>query len=54
MKVGDLVKIKNYCRHGGSIAVVVEAPNVINCVKISLITTGKVISSLKSNLDEMK
>ena len=51
MKVGDLVKIAAYCRNGGELAVVVETPNVINCVKVVLMGTGKKISSLVSNLE---
>jgi len=50
-KVGDLVRIKPYCVNGGEFAVVVESPNVINCVKVVLMGAGKVISSLVSNLE---
>ena len=51
MQVGDLVKIKPYCVNGSQFAVVIEAPNVINCVKVVLMGTGKKISSLVSNLE---
>lgn len=51
MKVGDLVRIKRYCRDGGELAIVVEGPNVIRCVKIALMNTGKIVGSLMSNLE---
>ena len=51
MQVGDLVRINKYCRDGGELAIVVEAPNVINCVKIAIMNTGKIVSSLISNLE---
>ena len=51
MKIGDLVRIKKYCRDGGELAIVVEAPNVIKCVKIALMNTGKIVGSLISNLE---
>jgi len=51
MKVGDLVRIKKYCRDGGELAIVIETPNVINCVKIALMNTGKILGSLVSNLE---
>ena len=51
MKVGDLVRIKSYCKAGGELAIVVETPNVINCVKIALVNTGKILGSLVSNLE---
>ena len=51
MKVGDLVKIKKYCRHGNELAIVVEVPDVINCVKIVLMDRDKTISSLVTNLE---
>ena len=51
MKIGDLVKIKAYCKHGGNFAVVVEAPNCIKCVKVVLMKTGERVSSLTSNLE---
>ena len=51
MKVGDLVRIKKYCRDGGELAIVVEAPNIIKCVKIALMNTGKIYGSLVANLE---
>ena len=54
MKVGDLVRVKPYCKCGGELAIVLEIPNVINCVKIIIMRTGKKISSLVTNLEEVK
>jgi len=51
MQVGDLVKIKGYCVNGNELAIVVEGPNVIRCVKIALMNTGKIVGSLMSNLE---
>ena len=53
MKVGDLVRIKRYCRDGGELAIVIETPNAINCVKIALMNTGKILGSLVSNLEAL-
>ena len=46
-----MVKIKKYCRNGNELAIVVEAPNVIKCVKVALMNTGEVIDSLAANLE---
>ncbi len=51
MKIGNLVRIRAYCKHGGNLAIVVEAPNCIKCVKIVLTKSGERISSLSSNLE---
>ena len=51
MKIGNLVRIRAYCKHGGNLAIVVEAPNCIKCVKIVLTKSGERISSLTSNLE---
>ncbi len=49
MKVGDLVRLKQHCRKGGSLAIVVERYN--NGVKILELDTGCVISAIKQNLE---
>ena len=49
MKVGDLVRIKEYCRKGGTLAIVVERFN--SGVKILELDTGCVTSAIKQNLE---
>lgn len=49
MKVGDLVRLKDYCRKGGTLAIVVGQFN--SGVKILEIDTGCVISAIKQNLE---
>jgi len=49
MKVGDLVRIKEYCRKAGTLAIVVERFN--SGVKILELDTGIVISAIKENLE---
>jgi len=49
MKVGDLVRIKEYCRKGGTLAIVVERFN--NGVKILELDTGFITSAIKQNLE---
>ena len=49
MKVGDLVRIKEYCRKGGCLAVVLEEWQV--AVKVLDLDTGGVIPALKNNLE---
>ena len=48
-----MVRVKPYCKCGGELAIVLEIPNVINCVKIIIMRTGKKISSLVTNLEEV-
>ena len=49
MKVGDLVRIKEYCHQGGCLAVVVEEWSV--AVKMLNLETGSVKPALKNNLE---
>ena len=49
MKAGDLVRIKEYCRKGGTFAIVLERFN--SGVKILEFDTGCIISALKENLE---
>ena len=49
MKVGDLVRIKEYCRNGGCLAVIVEEWSV--AVKVLNLETGGVKPALKNNLE---
>lgn len=49
MKVGDLVRLKQHCRKGGSLAIIVDRYN--NGVKILELDTGCVISAIKQNLE---
>ena len=49
MKVGDLVRIKEYCQNGGCLAVVVEEWSV--AVKVVNLETGGVKPALKNNLE---
>ena len=49
MKAGDLVRIKEYCRKGGTLAIVVEQYN--NGVKILELDTGCITSAIKQNLE---
>lgn len=48
MKVGDLVRIKEYCRKAGTLAIIVEQYN--SGVKILELDTGCVTSAIKQNL----
>ena len=52
MKVGDLVRLKEYCRKGGTLAIVVEQYN--SGVKILELDTGCIISAIKQNLELVK
>ena len=49
MKVGDLVRLKQYCRNAGSLAVIVEEYR--GAAKILELDTGCVISAIKDNLE---
>lgn len=49
MKVGDLVKLKQYCRKAGTLAVVVEQYN--SGVKILELDTGYIVPATKQNLE---
>ena len=49
MKIGDLVRLKEHCRKGGTLAIVVERYN--SGVKILELDTGCVISAIKQNLE---
>ena len=49
MKAGDLVRIKEYCRKAGTLAIIVERFN--SGVKILELDTGCVISAIKQNLE---
>ena len=49
MKIGDLVRLKQHCRKGGTLAIVVERYN--SGVKILELDTGCVISAIKQNLE---
>ena len=49
MKVGDLVKLKEYCAQGGRIALVVGFAGAH--VKMMFSHSGKKIVALKSNLE---
>ena len=49
MKTGDLVRIKEYCRKGGTLAIVVERFN--SGVKILELDTGCITSAIKQNLE---
>ena len=49
VKVGDLVRIKEYCRKGGTLAIVVGQFN--SGVKILEIDTGCITSAIKQNLE---
>ena len=49
MKIGDLVKLKEYCAQGGRIALVVGCGR--EHVKMVFSHSGKKILALKSNLE---
>ena len=49
MKAGDLVRIKEYCRKGGTLAIIVERFN--SGVKILELDTGRITSAIKQNLE---
>ena len=49
MRAGDLVRIKEYCRKAGTLAIVVEQYN--SGVKILELNTGCVTSAIKQNLE---
>ncbi len=49
MKIGDLVRIREYCSQGGCLAVIVEEWSV--AVKVLNLETGSVKPALKNNLE---
>jgi len=49
VNVGDLVRIKEYCRQGGCLAVIIEEWSV--AVKVLNLETGGVKPALKNNLE---
>ena len=49
MQVGDLVRIKEYCRKAGTLAIVVGQFN--SGVKILELDTGCITSAIKQNLE---
>ena len=51
MKIGDLVKLKKWCRNSGRWAIITEAPDCLNCAKIIYLDDGTVESALKNNLE---
>ena len=50
MKVGDLVEIEKWCKNKGRRAIVTEAPQYLNVVKIVYLDTGELSNPLTSNL----
>jgi hypothetical protein len=51
MKIGDLVKPKNYCLNSERYAIIIEIPEYLSCVKILYTDKGEVSSALISNLE---
>jgi hypothetical protein len=51
MKVGDLVKLKRWCRNSDRWAIITEAPDCLNCAKIIFLDDGSIESALKNNLE---
>ena len=49
MKVGDLVKLKHYCKDSGRCAILVET--YLNAAKIMFVDTGATVNALKNNLE---
>ena len=49
MKVGDLVRLKHYCKESGRFALLVETH--LNAAKIMFIDTGITVNALKNNLE---
>ena len=51
MKVGDLVRLKEYCGYSDRTALVIEIPPHLGCAKIIFIDLSEMKSTLKSNLE---
>jgi len=51
MKVGDLVKLKEYCANSGRLALVISMPDEIRCCKITFIDSWEIKAALKNNLE---
>ena len=49
MKIGDLVRLKEHCRKGGTLAMIVGQFN--SGVKILELDTGCITSAIKQNLE---
>ena len=54
MKVGDLVRIKDYCKYGNKFAIIVSAPDHLKCGKIHVFDVNKTISALWANLERIQ
>ena len=52
VKVGDLVKLKHYCKESGRFALLVETH--LNAAKIMFVDTGVTVNALKSNLERIE
>ena len=50
MRVGDLIKLKEYCRNSDRWAAIIEVPNGLDCVKIMYLDTGEISNALKNNI----
>jgi hypothetical protein len=51
MKIGDLVKPKSYCTNSERLAIIIEVPEYLSCVKILYTDKNQVSSALISNLE---
>ena len=50
MRVGDLIKLKQYCRNSDRWAAIIEVPIGLECVKIMYFDTGEISTALKNNI----
>ena len=51
MNVGDLVKPKSHCLNSERLAIIIEVPEYLSCVKILYTDKNQVSSALISNLE---
>jgi len=50
VRVGDLIKLKQYCRNSDRWAAIIEVPIGLECVKIMYFDTGEISTAVKSNV----
>jgi len=50
VEVGELVVLKEHCKNSGRTAIIIEVPDVLQCVKIMYLDTFEVKAALLTNL----
>ena len=51
MKIGDLVKLKQHCRHSDRWATIISVQDYLGCVRIVFLDDGQVADAIKSNIE---